>query len=457
MGKLAVVAWIALAVFASCAVQPAAADGFVIARAGASYPGGPGGYVEATLDDVRSASFAAGYNPFGLTVAGGGEGTVAVPHCAVVAVREGVLAFGPTDNVSLVGPFGIVSAQWESGSTLSGPVQFGAAGGGFVGAMSAAFQRGLYTVPVAQASRCYGKTAMWGVFRPARFYFGRTGPAYPSGPASDPSAVLATLADVTARDFVTGYNAAGVQGFQYASGQAGGCCAVRVAEGYLTYTDATSGVTSFVVPHYHNAAGTDACDGSGFARLSGNQRFATKWASDGSSGHFLPQLTYENIRSFNVSFNGPSQCNNNGANSFALMKSGPSDSPYQGNCWKITVQGDYYTPSTSSCLADRWHFDTRNGTVQDIQLNSFNTCGGDIVASGFSISNYNDKHALASVSGLTNCAGCTATDKLIPLPTGSEMSTVCYVTVGNYGWCRVLVQVEKNYECPTPMPMLKKP
>ena len=442
---MSIAAWsllLALLVARAVAQGPPESPKYLVGRGGPAFATAPGGYVPATLQDIQSKDFRDAYNPFGLQAANGGMSPY--PYCAMLAVNEGLLAFGPTSNTTVVAPYDDSGAMQKGGS-LSSPVWFGSAfNASYIGPITAAFQQGLYAVPSASSGGYCSSLAFWVIYRRAVFDFGRTGSSYPSQPSPDSTAVLASLEDLRSPDFVYGYNANGVAGLTYGSGAAGGCCAVRVQEGFLRFAD------SYIVPHFATSEGTDACDGTGFASFSGNQRFATRWGAD--SGYFLDRLNATTLMHLNVTRDAPSACSGQPPNSFAVLKSSEGvPSGGFGDCWEIEMRGGYYSPSSGSCLADKWRYVIRNNTVVNVTLDDFDDCGGTITAGGFSISTFNEQYASVSVESMTRCE-CTVMNALIPLVRPNEMPTLCHQEISPVAWCQLLVQVDKNYNCPTPAP-----
>jgi hypothetical protein len=443
---------LALLLLAAVAAGQPTVSTYVIGRAGASFPAAPGGYVLASLKEIQGGDFAQGYNPYGVQITGGeSDSWGSVPGCSLIGVAEGLLATGPASNVSLIAPYNS-GGTWESGSDLTSSVFFGYPNGaGFIGAITTQFQSGLYTVPSDMSDGYCNTTAYWAIYRAAVFTFGRTGSDYPSAPSSDPTAVLASIHDLSSPNFVYQYNAQALAGLQYPSGSAQGCCAVKVQEGWVVFN------RSFVVPHFETSGGDCACSGSGFDTFSGNQRLATRWGGMGTE--LISSLNVSSIHEFGTTRDGPSQCDSQPSNAFAIFKSGPNANPAPAlyNCWEIDLRFSYYTPSGGSCIADQWRYDINNASVQDIQLTDFDTCGSSETAYGFSISTFNTQYASVSLSSLSSCGNCTADGVLIPMQTGSEMSTVCDVTLGEFGFCELLVQIDRNYPCETPSPLLASP
>ena len=446
---------------AACAVvaSVAVAQSFIVGRAGAQFPDAPGGYVMASLADVQSSQFASSYNAFGLTPASGNGDSISVPHCAFVAVNEGFLAFLAPGNITVLAPFSN-GGQWEEGASLANPMWFGAISSGgtgaakFIGALNAAQQKALRTVSSRNGGGFCNTLAYWAVFTAATFVLGRTGPGYTppaSGLGSNPE--LATLADVRSRRFVETYNTQGIDApVLYKSGSPSGCCALQLQDGFVTYASAGT-----VVPHYRDASGLAACFGTAFASdMSGKQRLGTgPWGADAAL--FFPTLNVSTLSQLATTPAGPDGCGS--GNSYGLFKTssigpgpGPGPSPL-GDCFEIDLRAGYYTPSGGSCLSDKWRFDTFNASVhQTVQLNDFDTCGYAVDVSNFQIETFNEQYAQVSINGFTNCAGCNDKTVLVPMKTGSSMSTVCHQTVGEFGWCELLVQIDKNYDCPTRSP-----
>lgn len=434
------------AVFVSLAAAAAFAQvsspDYAVGRAGPAYSTAPGGYVLASLSEIQGSNFLAQYNPFGLNLANGQE-TMQGNFCALLAVSEGILAYGPASNITLLAPFDS-DGNAQTGSSLQSPIWFGVSQGGMLGPINSSLQQSLFAEP---ASSACSHSAYWGIYRVATFSFGRTGSNYPTPPMSHGE--LASLADLKSSSFVFEYNGQGLPPLSYSSGDANGCCAVKLKEGFLTYGTGVN--RSFVVPHYAGTDGTSACSGSGFASMDGVQRFATRWGNN--PREFLQYLNFTTLEGFGTSFDGPSECDNQPSNAFAVLKSPPLNHSHGlGDCFEIELRAGYYTPDTGSCLADRWRYHTYNDSTADIPLTDFNTCGGTITAHQFSISTFNQQYAEVSVSALDSCSGCSASNKLIPWANGNQMNTVCRVTVGEFGWCELLVQIDKNYNCPTRSP-----
>ena len=405
----------------------------------------PGGYVPAMLSDLKTTTFVNSYNANGLDVDSTSQPLPSSGACGLIAVYEGVLDVGSLLSHQYFAPYS-ASGNPEGGSTLSGPVFFGLTNpASFIGAnINTTFMATVNTRSATEA--CPSGTtssAVWTIWVKADFIVAAYGQGI-SPPSSD--AMPMDVADLQSSHFANSYNTNGL-GVYGGSQSITGCCVFKLHHGYL-------GIGSTVMQPYH-ADGNNQCGGgssSGSTTLSGAIWFGLR------GGDYIGQLNYSTrfaLAELSSSYL-PSSCGGD-STAFALYKVHPSSGPpHTGSCYEVELQVGFDTTQQGICLADRWRHTMRINTTYDtIKMDSLNECGFPINMHQVTIQPYTDTHAVVSSEGGATQCPCTG-QVIVPydMSNYTEMATICTHRVGEFHWCNLVFQFDRNgvpFKCP-PLP-----
>lgn len=414
------------------------------------------GYILATLEDVQSEAFLRVYNAIGLSVADNTPNPLPSSECPFFAVFGGYLATGSPLSISptLVAPF-TSSEALEVGS-LSGPVWLGVvdatsytSNNQYIGALNSTFADSLFVLSATALSEvglaCNPTYASAAIYRKAQFMVAPYGSAYPNPPTTE--AVFATVADINSDTFLEAYNINGLAASTSAASQV--CCAVRVQGGYLTLS------TSTLSPY--TAGGNIQCPSK---TLQSPVWFGT--ANNGAyPNEYIGPLNASVLSSLTTTTSQPSVCGTGDVNVWALYKvhtipSAPTPAPATGDCYNIELQVSYYLPDATICLAERWSYYMKLGTVyQSIGMTSINECGGTIgavSAYNLELQPYNESYMVGRTSGASSCDCSGVTNwGFIPLNESGHgyKSTICYLPIQVYYFCEVLMYLNNGpVQCP---------
>lgn len=425
----------ALLVICAAAIATAAAFAvadapplYILGGAGRLFPSPPSGYVLATLDDIKSATFTTAY---GNGLADNGETMPPqASWCPLIAVHGGALSIGTLANPSYIAPYGSTQTM-ENMTQLISPIWFGtfplgSSAGQFIGQLTADVVAALHTMPVPNSLPGCASTAYYAVYIRAVFVVSGFGQDFPTPPMG---AVQAGIDDLRSAAFVSQYNA-GQLSEAPGTDAMNGCCVFSTADGYAYL--GRNALLPYGVSNSH----------CGEATLTGPIWFGTPKGMIGL-------LNNTAVSELKARAELPEMCDASTVDTWAVYKAHPNSAPpNEGSCLEVELQVSWYVPnSVSPCLADRWrHIIRFNETYPSIAMSDFNSCGGAINIHNLLVAPYDATHYTASTTGATNC-DCTAT-VIFPARSTSEMSTICRKTIGEFGFCDVLIDVDKRLHCP---------
>ena len=428
------------------------ARNFVIGPAGHSFGEAPvPGYVLATLHDMQSGAFLQDYNALGLR-ANSQSQVYPSTRCPFVAVRDGILALGSVldSSVTPLAPFS-QSELPQLGNRLTNPVWLGLLNAttftsySYVGPFNASFVDQLFVASLEQLGEgvtCDYDSSHMAVYVRAVFIVGGFGADFPSPPS--PNSELATVADLQSDVFVEAYNGVGLT--DMGESVENGCLVLRLLSGYIAISS-----TAYLSPYTANGV-----------IQSGPQLTNPVWLGTGPWGsvpnEYIGPLNGTTLNQLTALRDAPVSCRQAGnRNAWGIYKRHPylPPPPAHGNCYEVEIQGSYDLPGDQICLADRWNYYMRiNETYDTIGLNSLNECGGTYNAHGMQLQPYNDTFLVGRTTGATSCDCSNVTNwGFVPLNNSGQsyMAQLCYVTVDEFNFCEVLIEVKSGpVKCPPP-------
>lgn len=431
---------------------------FLVGPAGGLYGPSPvPGYILASLQDVESEAFLGVYNAIGISVAPTTPSPLPPSNCPFVAVQGGYLATGSPISVSptLIAPF--TASGTPEISALSAPVWFGIVDAAsfssnydYVGPFNSSFASGLFVLSATALNEvtlsCNPAYASVALYRRAEFLIAPYGSDFPNPPSV--GAVFATIHDVNSDIFLESFN---VNGLATSSSSSAShvCCAIRIQGGYLALS------TSTLAPY--TAGGTIQCPTK---TLDSPVWFGT--ANDGAyPDQFLGPLNVSTLAMLTVSAQQPSVCSTSDVNVWALYKvhtmpSPPTPAPSTGDCYNMDIQVSYYLPDGTICIAERWTYYMKLGTVYaSIGMSSLNECGGTVGAVdalNMELQPYNSSYIVGRTSGASSC-DCTGITNwgFVPLNESGHhyKATICYKSIQEFYFCEVLMWLNNGpVQCP---------
>ncbi|CUG91754.1 Hypothetical protein, putative [Bodo saltans] len=446
-----------IATLALFVISVSCSNTYVVGPAGDFISSSPvPGYILATLADIQSEGFLSLYNAIGLSVADNTPNPLPSSECPFIAVQGGYLATGSPLSVSptVVAPFSS-SEVLEVGS-LSGPVWFGVAyataystNNEYIGAFNTSFVESLFVLGAAAINQlglsCNPAYASAAIYRKAQFMIAPYGSNYPTPPTSE--ALFATIADISSDTFLESYNINGLVASSSAASHV--CCAIRVQGGYVTLSSST------LAPY--TAQGDLQCPSK---TLQSPVWFGT--ADNGAyPDNYIGPLNHTVLSSLTTSSSQPSVCGTDDVNVWALYKvhtipSAPTPAPATGDCYNMEVQVSYYLSDGTICIAERWSYYMKLGTVyQYVGMTSINECGGSIGAVNaynLELQAYNESYMVGRTTGASSC-DCTGVTNwgFVPLNESGHgyKSTICYLPIEVYYFCEVLMWLNNGpVQCP---------
>jgi hypothetical protein len=414
------------------------------------------GYVLATLQDVQSEAFLRVYNALGVSVSSTASNPFPPSECPFVALQGGYLASGSPIAVTptLIAPFS-ASGVLEVAS-LSAPVWMGVVdatsfnvNAEYVGPFNASFVDGLFVLSPSALGDvtlpCNPSFASVGLYHKAEFMVAPYGSDFPNPPSA--GAVFVTLADMSSDVFVESFNINGLVASSNSASRV--CCAMRIQGGYLSLS------TSTLVPY--TSRGSMQCPAKTLS--------APVWLGTADNGAypdtFVGPLNASSLRLLSVNANQPSTCTSGDVNVWALFKlhttpSPPTPAPSSGDCYNMDIQVSYYLPDGTICIAERWTYYMKLGTVyQSIGMSSINECGGTVGtvdAYNMQLQPYNTSYMVGKTSGASSC-DCTGITNwgFVPLNESGHgyKSTICYKSIQEFYFCEVLMWLNNGpVQCP---------
>ena len=446
------------AAIAAIVVETAADRTFLIGPSGTSFSGASAGYVHATLADMQSPKFLSVYNALGLDTLQGSMPSPAA-HCPFVAVAEGVIATGSALNPTptVVAPFASNEVPQLGVGPLVSPVWLGFVNSSspstdysFVGPLNSSTLAALFTLPVTDfqnfAFGCDFENAHYAIFTRAAFVIAGYGLNFPNAPY--PNAELVNLDDLASDNFIEAFNTNGLEDF--GETVQNGCCAFRVAKGYLSLSDST-------VAPYSATSETSQCP---TGRLTNPVWFGTDdWGQFPSA--YIGPLNSSTLAMLTTPSSIPSACSAS-QNAWGIFKYHPNSPPTPspapiGDCYKMELQVSYYLPDGTICLAERWtYYMKMNKTYASVAMSSINECGGSIGAvSAFDLElvPYNSDYMIGRTTGATNCDCSSGVKNWAFIPYNesghNSMQVLCNLPIQVYYFCEVLAYVRGGpVQCP---------
>ena len=482
------------AVLALAMLEAVAADDYVIGYAGTGIKGAPSppvpGYVVAGLQDITASAFVNAYNAFALSSSTGDQ-VFPATGCPVVVLREGFLAYGSQLDVNawLVSPFTAQGKPMRP-SNLASPIVLGALNQSnfqsttFIGPyLNASDVASFYiatstTVDLAQCDVSVGHLT---IYAKATFFVGSLSPTpFCTG------STLATLADIRSRHFVDEFN--GGSGLEVTGEYlTSPCCAFRLMQGYLGYSNSPSSSMSplatalnsgdEVVTPFFSQGGASQCPTS--SSLTAPVAFGT--ASDGNLG----PLTAVDLNRFRLLPNPPATCNE-ATSVWAIYAAPPgcvpttttpfttlstttaappvttsgtaptltpsttvvpptTTAPSDASCYSLNFNADYVL--NDNCYAIRNNYIVQLGQVsRSINMSTNNLCGFPAYVYNFSLSYYNTTVVVASMGSFTGCSCPSQNIAFVDIDQGDGQ--LCMDNTGT-GYCDLDVSIASGpFPCP---------